>query len=85
MSEYVKLNLQSMVHFSSVLLILKNELITEKQIHDLTNREHVTSKIIKLFPKELTENLTIDDQGIVRWSIDSSNVSLSVVDASEIK
>lgn len=78
MSEEAKTNLQSMVHFSSVLLILKNELLHKDQI-SLECRKSILEKISPLFPKELTKDLVVDEQGMVHWSVDNSSVVLSIV------
>jgi len=78
MSEKVKDGLQSMVHFSSVLLVLKNELLYKDQIN-LERRKSILEKISPLFPKELTENLAVDEQGMVHWSTGNSSVVLSIV------
>lgn len=79
MSESTKTCLQSMIHFSSVSLILQNYLSTPEQISDSDNRKFCESKIATLFPKEFREDLSIDCQGMVLWSVGNSNVVLSVI------
>lgn len=79
MSKDVKVGSQPMIHFSSVSLILQSYLSTPEKAFDAGSRKSCESEIATLFPKEFREDLCMDDQGMVHWSVGNSNVVLSVV------